>query len=238
MARIAAPSHAGKSLPQDFLSLTQFKRSPALPGWVRPRTLLCQGGESPPGVKSCHIVTRRQLHRREAAWGAVGGERTACRMTNPFRRHGAASLPTHGEARVARRLLAESCGQGARFGYPQVRSRVGLRYRKGMRDTDLFQLALGLTSPWKVMRAEFSVEEGRLDLHVDFPAGSRFVVRRMRRRGLRGPRHENRDVAASGFLSASRILARAHAAGDLPDMWSSQGRGSLGSRGIGFHASV
>jgi transposase len=44
-----------------------------------------------------------------------------------------------------------------------------------MRDTDLFQLALGLTSPWKVMRAEFSVEEGRLDLHVDFPAGSRFV---------------------------------------------------------------
>jgi len=51
----------------------------------------------------------------------------------------------------------------------------GLRYRKGMRDTDLFQLALGLTSPWKVMRAEFSVEEGRLDLHVDFPAGSRFV---------------------------------------------------------------
>src|ERR1700677_3622377 len=51
----------------------------------------------------------------------------------------------------------------------------GLRYRKGMRDTDLFQLALGLTSPWKVMRSEFSVEDGRLDLHVDFPSGSRFV---------------------------------------------------------------
>ncbi len=44
-----------------------------------------------------------------------------------------------------------------------------------MRDTDLFQLALGLTSPWRVMRAEFSVDEGRLDLHVDFPAGSRFA---------------------------------------------------------------
>ena len=34
----------------------------------------------------------------------------------------------------------------------------GLRYRKGMRDTDLFQLALGLTSPWRVMLSEFSVE--------------------------------------------------------------------------------
>ena len=44
-----------------------------------------------------------------------------------------------------------------------------------MQDTDLFQLALGLTSPWKVMRSEFSVEDGRLDLHVDFPSGSRFV---------------------------------------------------------------
>src|SRR5271166_2668358 len=43
---------------------------------------------------------RRQLRRREARWGAAGGERTARRMTNPFRRHGAASLPTHGEAWV------------------------------------------------------------------------------------------------------------------------------------------
>jgi transposase len=44
-----------------------------------------------------------------------------------------------------------------------------------MRDTDLFQLALGLTSPWKVMRSEFDAAGGRLDLYVDFPAGSRFA---------------------------------------------------------------
>ena len=44
-----------------------------------------------------------------------------------------------------------------------------------MRDTDLFQLALGLPSPWTVTRSEFSVEDGRLDLHVDFPRGSRFA---------------------------------------------------------------
>ena len=52
-----------------------------------------------------------------------------------------------------------------------------------MRDTDLFQLALGLTSPWKVMRSEFSVEDGRLDLYVDFPAGSRFVCAECGREG-------------------------------------------------------
>lgn len=44
-----------------------------------------------------------------------------------------------------------------------------------MRDTDLFQLALGLPLPWTVTRSEFAVEDGRLDLHVDFPRGSRFA---------------------------------------------------------------
>ena len=44
-----------------------------------------------------------------------------------------------------------------------------------MRDTDLFQLALGLQSPWMVTRSEFAVEDGQLDLHVDFPRGSRFA---------------------------------------------------------------
>src|SRR5271157_1814772 len=48
-------------------------------------------------------------------------------------------------------------------------------YCEGMRDTDLFQLALGLQSPWTVTRSEFAVEDGRLDLYVDFPRGSRFA---------------------------------------------------------------
>ncbi len=48
-------------------------------------------------------------------------------------------------------------------------------YCEGMRDTDLFQLALGLQSPWTVTRSEFAVEDGRLDLSVDFPRGSRFA---------------------------------------------------------------
>jgi transposase len=52
-----------------------------------------------------------------------------------------------------------------------------------MRDTDLFQLALGLTSPWKVMRSEFSAGDGQLDLYVDFPSGSRFACSECGREG-------------------------------------------------------
>ena len=48
-------------------------------------------------------------------------------------------------------------------------------YRLAMRDTDLFQLALGLSSPWKVTRCAFEVDGGQLDLYVDFPRGSRFA---------------------------------------------------------------
>jgi hypothetical protein len=41
-----------------------------------------------------------------------------------------------------------------------------------MQDTDLFQLALGLLSPWTVTRSEFDAVDGRLDLYVDFPRGA------------------------------------------------------------------
>ena len=44
-----------------------------------------------------------------------------------------------------------------------------------MQDTDLFQLALGLSSPWAVRRSEFDAVEGRLDLYVDFARGGRFA---------------------------------------------------------------
>src|SRR5271157_1781876 len=56
-------------------------------------------------------------------------------------------------------------------------------YCEGMRDTDLFQSALGLQSPWTVTRSEFAVEDGRLDLYVDFPRGSRFACAECGREG-------------------------------------------------------
>jgi transposase len=44
-----------------------------------------------------------------------------------------------------------------------------------MRDTNLLQLALALTPPWTVTGSEFDPEAHRLDIHIDFPAGSRFA---------------------------------------------------------------
>ena len=43
-----------------------------------------------------------------------------------------------------------------------------------MRDTDLFQLALGLVPPWMVKTANFDPDKKRLDLEIDFTTGGRF----------------------------------------------------------------
>jgi hypothetical protein len=43
-----------------------------------------------------------------------------------------------------------------------------------MRDIELFQLALGLSSPWQVSSSEFDLEQKRLDIKIDFPRGSLF----------------------------------------------------------------
>ena len=52
-----------------------------------------------------------------------------------------------------------------------------------MRDTDLFQLALGLSLPWTVRRSAFDAVDGRLDLYVDFARGSRFACAQCGREG-------------------------------------------------------
>jgi transposase len=44
-----------------------------------------------------------------------------------------------------------------------------------MRDTSLLQLALGLVPPWAVTGTEFDAAARRLDIHIDFAAGSRFA---------------------------------------------------------------
>jgi transposase len=44
-----------------------------------------------------------------------------------------------------------------------------------VRDTALLQLALGLTPPWSVSRADFDAKARRLDIQIDFALGSRFA---------------------------------------------------------------
>lgn len=44
-----------------------------------------------------------------------------------------------------------------------------------MRDTSLLELALGIVPPWTVTGSEFDAAARRLDIHIDFTAGSRFA---------------------------------------------------------------
>jgi len=44
-----------------------------------------------------------------------------------------------------------------------------------MHDVDLFQQALGLQEPWRVVDVQFDAEQRRLDLRIDFVKGSRFA---------------------------------------------------------------
>jgi transposase len=44
-----------------------------------------------------------------------------------------------------------------------------------MAEIDLFQAALGLPDPWRVVGAEFSADRQRLDLYLDFAKGVRFA---------------------------------------------------------------
>lgn len=44
-----------------------------------------------------------------------------------------------------------------------------------MRDTDLFQLALGLVPPWLVKAVKFDAEKKRLDIAIDFTRGGTFA---------------------------------------------------------------
>ena len=43
-----------------------------------------------------------------------------------------------------------------------------------MKETELIQIALMLTPPWKVAECQFDVNQKRLDIHLDFAKGSRF----------------------------------------------------------------
>ena len=43
-----------------------------------------------------------------------------------------------------------------------------------MKNTDLFQLAMGLTPPWQVMQCTFDKGQGRLDISIDFARGGTF----------------------------------------------------------------
>ena len=52
-------------------------------------------------------------------------------------------------------------------------SRINRNPRSSVRDTHLFQLALGMDSPWFVSASDFDAEGKRLDIETDFKSGAR-----------------------------------------------------------------
>lgn len=54
-----------------------------------------------------------------------------------------------------------------------------------MKDTELFQMALGLAPPWQVMGSEFDPDRKRLDIRIDFPKGSLFTCPSCGQRGCK-----------------------------------------------------
>ncbi len=61
-----------------------------------------------------------------------------------------------------------------------------------MRDNDLFQLALGITSPWFVASSAFDAPKRRLDIALDFKAGSRFDCPECKATGC--PVHDTQEM--------------------------------------------
>lgn len=54
-----------------------------------------------------------------------------------------------------------------------------------MKDTELFQLAMGLIPPWQVIQCAFDKEQGRLDISIDFVRGGTFACPECGRAGCK-----------------------------------------------------
>jgi len=76
-----------------------------------------------------------------------------------------------------------------------------------MRDTDLFQLALGLTPPWHVASCEFDPDKHRLDIEIDFPRGSLFACPICGREGCRAYDTERHEWRHLNFFQHEAYLA-------------------------------
>ena len=107
-----------------------------------------------------------------------------------------------------------------------------------MQETDLFQLALGLASPWMVTRSGFDAVDGRLDLYVDFPRGSRLACGQCGREGCAVHDTKEDTWRHLDFFQHRTLLHARTPRGDVSAVRRAQGGDAVGSRGIGFHVAV
>ena len=99
-----------------------------------------------------------------------------------------------------------------------------------MDQNQLFSLAIGLVPPWLVDHVTFTVEEKRLDLHINFPAGSRFACPVC---GEECPVHDTREhtwrhmdfFQHDAYLHARvpRVACPEHGVHQVPVPWAREG---------------
>lgn len=99
-----------------------------------------------------------------------------------------------------------------------------------MDQNQLFSLAIGLVPPWLVDHVTFTVEEKRLDLHINFPAGSRFACPVC---GEECPVHDTREhiwrhmdfFQHEAYLHARvpRVACPEHGVHQMPVPWAREG---------------
>jgi transposase len=76
-----------------------------------------------------------------------------------------------------------------------------------MRDTELFQIALGLTPPWRVESSEFDPERKRLDITIDFPRGGTFSCPECGEQGLKAYDSELKSWRHLNFFQHEAYLS-------------------------------
>ena len=87
-----------------------------------------------------------------------------------------------------------------------------------MRDTELFQAALGLSSPWIVLRSEFDPDKKQLDLHIGFARGSRFACPACGAEGCGIHDVRERCYGAGGENSAPSLLSNPRWSAPCPNL--------------------
>ena len=101
-----------------------------------------------------------------------------------------------------------------------------------MRDTDLFQAALGLGTPWSVSGSRFDAAARRLDIEIAFAKGARFACPLAARRNAR-PMHEPLTWRHLNFFQheayltarVPRVAARPAAIRQVSVPWARAGSG-------------
>jgi transposase len=76
----------------------------------------------------------------------------------------------------------------------------------GMRDIDLFQQALGLVAPWRVVDCFFDAGQRRLELRIDFLRGATFACPECAAEGLQGPFTEQKTWRHLDFFQHEAYL--------------------------------